>query len=176
MRHGSVDGICGCVRSEMEMGRYYITLYGDEALDAQSHSGLFTIRYRNIQFSRAPLSDGIPRRGCLRRGGKETFTLPAAFGSDRTSLGLAEVVPYWVSSGDNHISTLTVYEGARRRQTARSKPGWSLATLSLIRLEHHHLRPMPPTPPHHLPMYHALANTMCVSRTRCFVLPCPPAM
>ena len=104
--------------SSLEAGKYFLSIYGDEALDTRAHAGLFIIRFTNIHFDRSALGDQVPRRGCLQRGGSESYQLQTsqAF-PELTSLGLAEVRPYYLESSDNHVTTLTVRRSEAPTQT-----------------------------------------------------------
>jgi len=98
--------------SAAEAGRYFLTLWGDPAMDPTAHAGVFTIRVINERFDRSPLEDGIPRRGCLKRGLSESFMISSsALVPERTSLGLAEVTSYVVDAPSNHISMLMLRQG-----------------------------------------------------------------
>ena len=96
-----------------DAGSYYLTIYADMAMDPRAHAGIFRVTYTNLAFSRAPLSDRTPRRGCLRRGTSEAFYLPTSVGAPEfTSLGLAEVRSFHVNDGsENHVTTLSVRRG-----------------------------------------------------------------
>jgi len=70
-------------------------------------------------FQRGPLASGVPRRGCLRRGGAEVFSLassPAA--PQHTALGLAKVSGFLVSDASNHASELSVRRSGPPTATA----------------------------------------------------------
>jgi hypothetical protein len=99
--------------SEALAGRYYLTLWGDTSMDPRAHSGTFTVRFTREQFSRSQLSDRLPRRGCLRRGGTESFVLPTSpLRPELTSLGFAEARGFYVDAANNHVSTMTVRRGS----------------------------------------------------------------
>lgn len=92
-----------------EAGRYVLTVYADIAMDTRAHSGSFLLNVTSRQFDRSPLMDRVPRAGCLRKGGAETFVLqtPPAF-PERTAIGSAEVRSYYVNDGTNRVSALMV--------------------------------------------------------------------
>lgn len=99
--------------SAADAGSYYLSVYADVAMDPTAHSGLLQIRLTRVAFDRSPLSSSVPRRGCLRRGDSELFELRSSAAAPQlTSLGIAQVVPYYVDTPDNHLSSLTVRRGA----------------------------------------------------------------
>ena len=101
--------------SPLEAGRYYLSVYASHGMDPSRHSGHFTVKYVNQRFMRGPVVDRQPRRGCLQRGGSERLSLSTpASNPELTSLGLAEVRPYFVTeaSANNLVSTMTVRRGA----------------------------------------------------------------
>lgn len=97
-----------------DAGVYYLTLFGEMSMDPRTHSGIVRVTFTNVPFARTPLQDGVARRGCLRRGGVESFSLATSAATpERTSLGLAEVRSFHVlDDNENHASTLVVRRGA----------------------------------------------------------------
>ena len=98
--------------SPAEAGTYYLTIWGNPAMDLQAHSGTFLVRMHNQHFDRSPLADGIGRRGCLKRGGSESYVLMSLPRSERSSLALAEVTSYRVNAPTNFPTAFTLRRGA----------------------------------------------------------------
>ena len=74
--------------STVEAGKYFLTIWASDAMDLSRHTGFFHVSFVNEAFERSPLTDGVGRRGCLKRGGKEAFLLSSSpKAPDLNSLG-----------------------------------------------------------------------------------------
>uniref|UniRef100_A0A7S3BHP5 Uncharacterized protein n=1 Tax=Haptolina ericina TaxID=156174 RepID=A0A7S3BHP5_9EUKA len=80
---------------------------------ADGQHARYSLRATSRSFSAVALGSGVPRPGCVLRGASRDFVLSTPSSQPQlTSLGDAQVSPYYLAGSDNHVTALTVRRGA----------------------------------------------------------------